>query len=99
VLLDCRDIIYDSILGRAWELGYHGRHSDQAKSWKFRGANLGQSSPNHPDRMWGHPASISSGTTVLPGIKQPERDIEHASPSSTEVKNEWSFTSALCLCV
>jgi len=28
----------------------------------------------------------------LLGIKQPWREVNHSSPSSSEVKNEWSYT-------
>jgi hypothetical protein len=31
----------------------------------------------------------------LPGVKPPEREADHSSPSSAEVKNAWSYTSTL----
>jgi hypothetical protein len=31
----------------------------------------------------------------LPGVKQPWREVDHSPPSSAEVKNAWSYTSAL----
>lgn len=103
MLLDCRDITYVTVLGRAWELGYRGRHSDQANGWTFRRIPSGITDFYHlqivQDACGAHPPSISMGTTVLPGVKQPKRDVDHAPPSSTEIKNEWSFTLAPCLCV
>jgi hypothetical protein len=33
------------------------------------------------------------------GIKRPGRDVGHSSPSSVEVKNEWSYTSAASRCL
>ena len=32
----------------------------------------------------------------FPGVKQ--CDVGHSPPSSAKVKNEWSYTSAFCLC-
>jgi hypothetical protein len=29
----------------------------------------------------------------FPGVKQPESEADHSSPSSAEVKNAWSYTS------
>jgi hypothetical protein len=28
------------------------------------------------------------------GVKRPEREVDHSPPSSAEVKNEWTYTSA-----
>jgi hypothetical protein len=39
---------------------------------------------------------VPSGYRV--GIKQPGRDVDHSPPSSSEVKNEWSYTSAPPMC-
>jgi hypothetical protein len=33
--------------------------------------------------------------TLSPGVKGPEREADHSPPSSAEVKNPWSYTSAL----
>jgi hypothetical protein len=33
-----------------------------------------------------HPASHTMGTGYLPGVKRPERGVDHPSPSSAEVK-------------
>jgi hypothetical protein len=34
----------------------------------------------------------------FPGVKRPGRDVNH-SPSSVEVKNEWSYTSTPIICL
>ena len=79
MLLDCRGIIYVIVLGREWKLRYCGRNSDQAKAWTFRGANLGRGNRflfQIVQTACGTlAASISMRTTVLPGVKQPERDV------------------------
>jgi hypothetical protein len=47
-----------------------------------------------------HPASYSLGTGVLLlGINQPQHEANHSPPSSLEVKNEWSCTSASPICL
>jgi len=33
------------------------------------------------------------------GVKWPERDADYSPPSSTEVNNEWNYTSAPPLCL
>ena len=49
-----------------------------------------------PDWLWG---SASQQLNVyrgsFPGAKRPGCEVEHSPPSRTEVKNEWSYTSAL----
>jgi hypothetical protein len=32
--------------------------------------------------------------TLIPGLKRPGREADHTPPSSAEVKNAWSYTSA-----
>jgi hypothetical protein len=42
-----------------------------------------------------HPASCPIGTRgSFPWVKRPEREADNSSPSSAEVKNAWSYTSA-----
>jgi len=36
---------------------------------------------------------------VLSRVKAAGGDVEHAPPSSAEVKNEWSYTSAPAMCL
>jgi hypothetical protein len=41
------------------------------------------------------PASYLMGTRgSFPGVKRPEREADHSPPSSAEVKNAWSYTTA-----
>jgi hypothetical protein len=40
-----------------------------------------------------HPASYPTGIGSLFGVKRPEREADHSSPSSTEIKNVWRYTS------
>lgn len=45
-----------------------------------------------------HPASYCMGTTDFSEVKRPERD-NHAPPYSADVKNDYSYTSALRICL
>jgi hypothetical protein len=47
-----------------------------------------------------HPASypIRTGSSSL-GVKRPEREANHSSPSSAEVKYAWSYTSTPPVCL
>ena len=49
------------------------------------------------DQLWAHPSSSSMGTSVLFEVKQPGHEVNHSLPSSAEVRNEWSCTSAVFL--
>jgi hypothetical protein len=44
------------------------------------------SSGTRPDRLWGPPSLLYNGYRVLPGLKRPGRGVDHAPPSSAEVK-------------
>ena len=48
--------------------------------------------PTHLPTQW-VPGAIS------PGVKRPGRDVNHLPPSTAEVKNEWSYTSAPPICL
>lgn len=49
----------------------------------------------HPDWLWDPPTLILYGYSgCLPDVKWPGCDVHHSSLASTEVKNEWSCTSA-----
>jgi hypothetical protein len=51
-------------------------------------------SPQRPGRFWGPPNFLSNGYKGLSvGIKRPEREADHSTSSSAEVKNAWSYTS------
>jgi hypothetical protein len=41
--------------------------------------------PNHPPIKWG----VGSSS----GVKRSGREVDHSPPSSTDVKNEWGYTS------
>ena len=38
------------------------------------------------------------GTNVFLGVKRPGREPDQSPPSSTELKSEWSYTSAVPVC-
>jgi hypothetical protein len=44
-----------------------------------------------------HPALYSMDS--FPGVKRPGRQVYHSPPASTEVKDEWSCTSAVPVCL
>jgi hypothetical protein len=53
-----------------------------------------------PHRVMVPTASCSVGGMVrFPGIKLPERDVDHPHPVRTGVKNEWSYTPTSALAV
>jgi len=52
------------------------------------------SSPKYPDRLWGPPSLLFNRYRgSVPAEKRSGRDIDHSPPYSTEVKNEWSYSS------
>ena len=49
---------------------------------------------NHAKEFWGPYDLLFNGCHFsFPGAKWPEREIDHSSPYSAEVKNEWGYTS------
>jgi hypothetical protein len=47
-----------------------------------------------------HPASYPMDTRALSlGVKRPGREADHSPPSSTDVKNAWSYTSIPPICL
>jgi hypothetical protein len=44
------------------------------------------------ERPWSKPASCAIRTGFYPETKQPGREVPHALPSSTDVKDEWSYS-------
>jgi len=72
-------VAYFEVLPRYQLVGRSGFESGRStKSFSFL---------KIPDRMW----DPTSG--VLPGVERPERGVKHTSPLSTEVTNEYSYTS------
>ena len=73
-------------------------HIHTATGWTVRGLNSSSemfSSSKNPDRLWGPSNPLFNfyvGSFL--GVKRPGREFDHSSPSSAEVKNEWSYTSA-----
>jgi hypothetical protein len=52
------------------------------------------STPERPDRLWGHPASFSTESRdSFPGSKGPRREAVNSPPTSTEVKNGGAIPS------
>jgi len=49
---------------------------------------------NHTNQFWGPYSLLFSGCKCpFPGAKWPGSEIDHSSPHSAEVKNEWWYTS------
>ena len=47
-----------------------------------------------------HPPSYSVGMgAVSLGVKRPRHLADHSSPSRTEVKNDWRYTSTFLMCL
>lgn len=45
----------------------------------------------HPDRSWGPPSILYVLLELLPEAKRPGRGVDHPAPSSTKVKNGYSY--------
>jgi hypothetical protein len=57
------------------------------------GWTVGESNPgggkifrNRPDCPWGPPSLLYNGYRVFPGVKRPERGVDHPTPSTAEGK-------------
>jgi hypothetical protein len=61
-----------------------------ATGWTVRGSRFFAHVHTDPEA---HPASCTMGTGSFPGVKRPGRGADHPSPSSAEVKKEYSYTS------
>jgi len=72
---------------------------DWAKGWAVRSSNRGRAQrftvfQDRSDRLWRPPRLPFSGYRGSSmRERRPEREVEHASPSNAEVKNEYSYTS------
>jgi hypothetical protein len=61
-------------------------------------AGLRTFSSKLPDFLWGSHSLLLSGYRGGGG-KGPQPEVDHTTPSNVEVKNEWSYTSALPICL
>jgi len=51
-------------------------------------------------KLWGPPSLLFYGHQAsFPGVKQPEREVNHSPASNTEVMNEWSYTVSPPICL
>ena len=74
-------------------LGDQGFNSWQGQEIFFLLQNIQTSSGEHP-------ACYSVGTRVLSlEVKWLRCEADHEPPSHAEVKNEWRYTSTLCVCL
>jgi hypothetical protein len=47
-----------------------------------------------------HPASYSKHIGApCPGVKRPVYEVDHSHPCSSEIRNEWSYTSSPHMCL
>jgi len=50
--------------------------------------------PKRPDWLWGPPSPLFNGYWIsLPVLQRPGREVVHSPPFSSELTNEWSYTS------
>ena len=50
--------------------------------------------PKYPNRLWDPLSFLPTGYRCSwPGVNRPGHDVDNSSPSSAEVKNEWSYTT------
>jgi hypothetical protein len=62
--------------------------------WTIMGSSPRNSNKTVQTGSGAHPASYSVGTDALsPCVKWPGREVDHIPTSSTDLKNEWSYTS------
>jgi hypothetical protein len=67
----------------------HGLNPGRDERFFYFPKRLDRVTPSHP------PTSCSVGTVLCyPGINRPGGEVNHSPPSSAELKNEWSCTSA-----
>ena len=74
------------------------------KCWTIWGSNSGTgkrlSSAKRTDRLCEPSCLVFDGYKVyFPGVKRPGRETDHLPTSSSEVKNEWSYTSTPPICL
>jgi hypothetical protein len=82
--------------------GQRNRYGDLATGWKIRNSNPGRGKRflSSPDWIWDPPSLLfNKYRDSYLRAKRPEREVDHSPPSSAEVKNEWSYTSAPPACL
>ena len=62
----------------------------QRHNWPIRGSipNKGRCSAKRPYGLWNSSSLYSVFSSLLPGVKRPERDTDHVLPSSVNVEND-----------
>jgi hypothetical protein len=57
------------------------------------------SCPQQAQWIWGPPYLLFNGYWgSFPRVQQLGHAVDHKSPSSAKVKNEWSYTNSACVC-
>jgi hypothetical protein len=79
----------------SYHVGWVARYSDWLRAGRYGdriavGARLFAHVQTGP-RV--HPASCTMGTGSFPGVIRPGRGADHPPPPSTDVENEYSYTS------
>jgi len=58
------------------------------------------SCPQQAEWIWGPSNPLFSGYLgSFPRVKQLGHAVDHKSPSSAKVKNEWNYTTSACVCL
>ena len=70
--------------GRRLATGWRVRHANPGSKRRFVSFQIPSVQPS-PEA---HPASYTMGTGIFPGVKRPERGIDHTPPSNTTL---WPF--------
>jgi hypothetical protein len=79
----------DSVVGIATSYGLY----DRGVGVRVPVGSRFFSSPKRPDRRSTQPPIQWVPGALSPGVKQPEREVDHSPPTSTEVKKMWIYTS------
>ena len=80
------------------------RYNDEVTGWTVRDSNAGVNkkfcfTPKFPYRIWGSTSLLFHGYGwSFPEVERPGCEYDHLPPSSTEVKNKWSYTSSPTIC-
>lgn len=86
---------------RCQKSNYVCRYRDQATGWTIQGLHLGRGTSVLQYVCTGctaYPAYYSVGKKVTAAVKRPGPELNHSSPCSAKVKNEWNCTSIPSQC-